>query len=108
VTEGWMRLCSLHDVAVGTALRVKLDGQPAMAVYNLRGHIYVTADRCTHAGASLSRGVLNGDTVECPLHGCLFRITTGEALAPPCVVAVKSYDAEVQGDDVMARVCVGE
>jgi len=103
-----MRLCSLRDVAVGTALRVKLEGQPAMAVYNHGGRIYVTADRCTHQGASLSAGVLNGDTVECPLHGCLFRITTGEALGPPCVVGVKSYDVEVQGDDVMARVRVGE
>lgn len=104
MAEAWTRVCGVHDILEGGVSRVKPEGQPAMAVYKVSGRFYVTADRCTHAGASLSRGVLSGDTIECPLHGCLFRITTGEALAPPCVVAVRTYQVEVKGDEVMVRI----
>ena len=104
MAEAWTRVCGVHDIVEGGASRVQLDGQPAMAVYKIAGRIYVTADRCTHAGASLSSGVLSGDTIECPLHGCLFRVTTGEALAPPCVLALRTYQVEVEGGEVMVRV----
>ncbi|CAI8029615.1 Naphthalene 1,2-dioxygenase system, ferredoxin component (Fragment), partial [Geodia barretti] len=46
-------------------------------------------DICSHAYASLSEGDINGAEVECPLHGALFNITTGEALTPPADAPIK-------------------
>lgn len=98
-----MRLCAVRDVPEGGTRRVKLEGHSAIAVYNVGGRIHATADRCTHAGGSLSSGVVTGDTIECPLHGCRFRIATGEPLEPPCVVPLRSYAVNVMGEDVMAE-----
>lgn len=40
-------------------------------------------DICPHANALLSQGFMDGETIECPLHGALFDIRTGQCLREP-------------------------
>jgi nitrite reductase/ring-hydroxylating ferredoxin subunit len=107
VAESWTRLCALADIPEGASKRIRLDSHSALALYKVAGRVYATADRCTHAGGSLSHGVLVDHTIECPLHGCRFNIVTGEALELPCSIAVRSYAVEVNGDDVFVRIGSG-
>lgn len=97
-----IRLCSVGDVPEGTVRRIDVEGFPPLAVYRIEGHFYATEDRCTHAGASLSEGLVDGDTIECPLHGGAFHIPTGEPTALPCVVPLRTYAVRVVGDGVLA------
>ena len=55
---------------------VEVEGRPI--VIFLRGsHVFALDDLCPHAGASLERGRLIGNAVECPMHGAKFDLSTG-------------------------------
>jgi len=95
------RLCSIGDVSPGSVLLVEIDDL-ALAVYNAEGEFYVTDDRCTHGPGSLSEGYLDGCVIECDFHNGAFDIRTGEVVAPPCMVPLKTYEVVVENDDVMA------
>ena len=93
-------LCSTADVAPGTAIKVET-GDLALAVYNVDGAFYCTDDLCTHGPGSLSEGYIDGDVVECNFHNGQFNIKTGEVVAPPCMVPIKTYKTVVDGDRVL-------
>src|SRR5262245_65458545 len=82
------RVCHVSEIIEGTARGVEVGGR-RLALYNIGGTFYATDDRCTHARASLSEGFIEGDVIECPLHGGRFHIPTGEPLAPPVRIGVR-------------------
>jgi nitrite reductase/ring-hydroxylating ferredoxin subunit len=94
-----VKLCNTNDVLEGTAIRVDAAGL-AFAVYNIEGQFYVTDDRCTHGPGSLSEGYVDGHIVECDFHNGQFDIRTGEVVAPPCLVPLKTYQTIVDDDVV--------
>ena len=65
-------------------------------MFRVDGDVYAIGDRCSHAEASLSEGELDDTEVECPLHGAVFDITSGDALSLPATRPVPSYRAEVR------------
>ena len=72
-----------------------------LAVFNLGGRYYGTDDECTHASASLADGTLDGEVIECAVHMGAFHVPTGEVKAPPCAVALRTYNVVLDGDDVL-------
>ena len=90
-------LCKTAEVEPGTAIRIE-KGALTLAVFNLDGDFCVTDDACTHGPGSLSEGLVEGDTVECDFHGGVFNIRTGEVVAPPCMVPVKTYRTVVDAE----------
>jgi p-cumate 2,3-dioxygenase ferredoxin subunit len=75
-----------------------------IAVYNVEGSVYVTADRCTHGEASLSdEGKLCGHLVECPWHYGTFDVTTGAPVSLPCSVPLKTYAVTIEGIEVYVQ-----
>lgn len=89
-------LCALRDVPADTIRQATLPGGDKIALYNVEGRIYATADACTHGAASLSQdGVLEGKIVECSWHFGRFDVTTGEPCASPCNIPLKTYRAEI-------------
>jgi p-cumate 2,3-dioxygenase ferredoxin subunit len=72
-----------------------------LAIYNVGGTIYATADLCTHGEASLSEeGILTGKIVECPWHFGTFDVTCGKPTGMPCTVPLKTYAVKVIEDNV--------
>jgi ethylbenzene dioxygenase ferredoxin subunit len=98
-----IKLCKTADVQPGAMRQVDAEGLPSLAVYNLDGTFYVTANMCTHGMAWLTDGYLEGEEVECPFHGGRFSIKTGEPTAFPCVVPIEAYEVVVEGDDVCVK-----
>ena len=96
-------LCSTADVAVGGALKVEANDL-TLAVFNVDGEFYVTDDTCTHGPGSLSEGYITDDVVECDFHNGAFNIKTGEVVAPPCIVPLKTYAAIVENGNVFIEV----
>ena len=94
-----IELCSTSEVAPGGALKVE-HGDLTLAVFNLEGEFYVTDDACTHGPGSLSEGYIEGDVVECNFHNGQFNIKTGEVVAPPCMVPIKTYRTVVENGKV--------
>ena len=69
-----------------------------LAFFNVDGRIFAIDDVCSHDGASLAEGSLDGTTVICPWHGAEFDVTCGKVLCPPAVENVQSYPVFLNGD----------
>jgi nitrite reductase/ring-hydroxylating ferredoxin subunit len=98
-----IRLCSTDDVDWDSAIRVE-EGDLVLAVFNVNGTFYVTDDLCTHGPGSLSEGYLDGHNVECDFHNGQFDVRTGEVVAPPCMIPIKTYKVLVENNDVLIEV----
>jgi 3-phenylpropionate/trans-cinnamate dioxygenase ferredoxin component len=97
-----VRACSLSELDPdGGVRRVDVDGTP-VAVVRIGDRVYAVNDTCSHADVSLSGGEVDLDecALECPKHGSLFSLETGEPLSLPALKPVATYAVAVDGDDV--------
>ena len=94
-----IELCSTSDVDIGTAIKVETQGL-VLAVFNVNDAFYVTDDTCTHGPGSLSEGYITDDVVECDFHNGAFNIRTGEVVAPPCMIPLRTYRTIVEDGKV--------
>lgn len=99
-----VRVGVVSELGVGQVLRVEIPDHPPVAVFNIDGRFYATADTCTHAQASLSEGDLEGDEVVCPVHFGAFHVPTGKPLCFPVTEPLPTYPVVVQGSDVYVEV----
>jgi nitrite reductase/ring-hydroxylating ferredoxin subunit len=90
------------DVAGRLGLVMRLDESPVgpVAVYHVDGAVYVTSDRCPHAGAQLSDGALDQRVVTCPRHGSQFDVCTGERVRGPADMDIETYPVIVADGQV--------
>src|SRR5437762_13123171 len=96
-----VQVCKTSDVADGEIFLVEVDGAGKVAIYNVGGEFFATADTCTHGAASLSEdGYLDDHTVTCSWHDGTFDIRTGEPTALPCNVPLKTYPVTVDGEAI--------
>ena len=98
----WTRVASLSALAVGEMIGVEV-GDNSIAIYNVGGEIFATENLCTHAFAVLTDGMLDGDVIECPLHGGCFKVKTGEGLGPPVPSDLKTYPTRIVGDSIEVK-----
>lgn len=100
--DGFTEVASLDELPAGTGKRVYL-GSDAIALFQVNGRVYAVSDRCTHARASLSEGhVEPGSCVlECPWHGGRFDLETGQPVAAPVRVPIKTYRVKVEGERIL-------
>ena len=74
-----------EDFPTCTIRMVNVDGRQ-IALANIDGSLYAFDDTCTHAGASLSEGKLDGCNVVCGWHGATFDCTTGRVAKFPAKI----------------------
>ncbi|MPW10965.1 Rieske 2Fe-2S domain-containing protein [Paraburkholderia sp. CNPSo 3155] len=72
-----------------------------IAIYRVDGRLHATDNICTHGHALMTDGYLEGQIIECPLHGGRFDVTTGKGLGAPitCDLAchkVEEADGEIR------------
>jgi 3-phenylpropionate/trans-cinnamate dioxygenase ferredoxin subunit len=94
------RLCNIDEIPEGEGVRCA--GPAPVAVFRTGDEVFVIDDACSHQGASLSDGYLEGCWVECPLHEAFFSLRTGEPSGPPAKRAVRTYTVLVADGVVWA------
>jgi len=99
----FIKVAERSEMAQGTGKSVEVEGK-RIALFNLTGEFYAIDDTCTHRGGTLSEGSLEGDEVECPLHGARFNIKSGQVKCPPAGTDVAAYKVRVTGDDIEVEV----
>jgi 3-phenylpropionate/trans-cinnamate dioxygenase ferredoxin subunit len=83
----------------GKPLKVSL-GAKDVCVARIGEEVFAVADMCTHSEASLSEGDISNYKIECWLHGAEFDLRTGEALTPPAVEKLETFEVRRDGDTV--------
>jgi NADPH-dependent 2,4-dienoyl-CoA reductase/sulfur reductase-like enzyme/nitrite reductase/ring-hydroxylating ferredoxin subunit len=83
----------LSTIPDGTMLLGHAQGEPVLLAR--RGDdVFAIGAICTHYGAPLEQGLLDGDTVRCQWHHACFSLRTGEALRAPALDPVSHWRVE--------------
>lgn len=101
ITDQWLDICALDDIAPLGSRVVARPGGANIAVFRAADDaVFALADRCPHKGGPLSQGIVHGQRVTCPLHNWTLELASGEAVAPDRGCAAR-YVVRVHGGRVL-------
>ncbi|KAF0191156.1 MAG: dioxygenase ferredoxin subunit [Gammaproteobacteria bacterium] len=98
----WIDVVPAEELSPGD-YRVTAVDDALIAVFNIDGTFYAIEDICTHDGATLTGGPIEGDQIACPRHGARFCIRTGAVLSPPAYEDVATFPVRVCNGLVQVR-----
>ncbi len=90
------------DVPAGSMVHVEAAGREVLLA-NVGGTFHAMSDRCSHEGALLSGGRLEGAVVTCPAHGSRFDVETGKNLSGPVMADLPGLEQLSPRARAMAR-----
>ena len=96
----FVKVAEVGEISPGDMKPVKVGNEEILLV-NVDGNIHACDDVCTHSYASLSEGDLDGEEVQCPLHGAIFNVTSGEVITPPAVESLRLFEVRIEGSDIL-------
>ncbi len=91
----WIDAGVAQDLQEGQARSMSV-GRRMIAVVRSGGNFYAIEDICTHDGAELTGGEIEGGEIICPRHGARFCLRTGEALTPPAYEPVRVFATKIE------------
>lgn len=89
----------ITDVAQNATKCVSTEDKEVTLV-NLNGQFFALDNLCTHEGAPLCEGSIEGEEIECPWHLGRFNIKTGKATELPAEKDLRTYPIRINGDDI--------
>ena len=63
--------------------------------------VFAVHNTCTHALEGMAGGFVDGDCIECPRHGAMFSLRTGEPLTPPATKSLPTFPVDVRDGRVL-------
>ncbi len=102
-TGDWHLVAKTSEITDETPKAAQV-GKISIGIYRLGEAYYAIDDICTHEYAPLTEGYVDGEVVECPIHGALFNIRSGEAVAPPAKENLRTFRVKVEGEDIYVEV----
>ncbi len=99
----WERVASVDDVKRGQVIAVEIDDEPVALACTEDSEYLATSDICSHEYVLLHDGFLEGDEIECPAHGSMFSMSTGEVRNLPATQPIPVYDTKIEGNDIYLR-----
>jgi 3-phenylpropionate/trans-cinnamate dioxygenase ferredoxin subunit len=99
----WQDVGAVDELTEDTPLAANVNGR-AIGVYQLDGKYYALEDVCPHAEALLSQGFVEGEEIECPLHGARFHIPTGKCTREPADRDLACYEVKREGERLLVRI----
>jgi nitrite reductase/ring-hydroxylating ferredoxin subunit len=98
----FIKLCSTIEVSPGEMRQFDLKEEEVLVV-NLNGHLYCLEGRCSHAGAPLYEGALEGNVLTCPWHYSQFNIIDGSVLRGPAKKMLHLYETEIRNGQLFVE-----
>lgn len=95
----WVRVASKNDLGPGSVIQVEVNDEP-VALANVDGEYLAVSDICSHEYVLLHDGWVESDRIECPQHGSMFSLRTGEVLNLPATQPIPVYNVKIEGDDI--------
>jgi 3-phenylpropionate/trans-cinnamate dioxygenase ferredoxin subunit len=98
----WVDAGPAAGLAEGQALSIPVGGRMIALVLS-GGELFAVDDVCTHDGAELTGGAVEGAEIICPRHGARFCLRTGEALTPPAYEPIRVYSTKIEDGRLWVR-----
>jgi NADPH-dependent 2,4-dienoyl-CoA reductase/sulfur reductase-like enzyme/nitrite reductase/ring-hydroxylating ferredoxin subunit len=98
-----VKVAKITEFADGEMKQLSAAGTEILLA-RVSGNFHAVGAHCTHYGAPLVEGVLNGERLVCPWHHACFNVTTGDLQDPPALDALPSFEVRIENDQVMVRV----
>ncbi len=98
----WIDVVSADALADGEHVVVDVDGTD-VAVFKLDGGFFAIEDVCSHDGAEIASGELEGDEIICPRHGARFCVKTGAVRTAPAYEDIYSFPVRIVDGRVQVR-----
>lgn len=95
----FIEVLKTNQISAGSLRTVDL-GEKTITLAQVGDDYYAFDDTCSHARCSLGEGFLDGRVVECSCHGAKFDIVTGQVLALPATLPIRTYPIKVEGDSL--------
>jgi 3-phenylpropionate/trans-cinnamate dioxygenase ferredoxin component len=98
-------VCMVAELAPGERKLVEWEDLE-IGVFNCGGRLYAIEDRCSHDNGPLAEGEFDPEscTVECPRHGSLFDLKTGEPKTLPAYVPVDTFPVIIEDETIKLEV----
>ena len=94
-----VRVCSVDELPAGVGAAVaEIEGRRVTIARDSQGRLHAFDDTCTHANVSLAEGEIEGDLIECWLHGSQFDMRTGQPKQLPATQPIAVHTLEVTED----------
>ena len=91
----WIDAGPTENLRDGDAISIAA-GRRMIAVVRSGDSYFAIEDICTHDGAALTGGAIEGTEIICPRHGARFCLRTGEALSPPAYEPVRVFATKIE------------
>lgn len=96
------RAIAVIDLPKDKPTRVMVKGQPILLLKR-GGQVFAVGAVCSHYGAPLEEGTLEGDTIVCPWHGSIYSLKDGSYVCGPTTAPVPAYDVRLEGGYVEVK-----
>lgn len=96
-------VCQETDLKDGE-MKAVMVGEAKVLLVRARGQYTAIGSKCTHYGAPLIKGVLEGNRVRCPFHGACFNVHTGDIEDYPGLDSLPCYKVTVKNGQVYVTV----
>jgi nitrite reductase/ring-hydroxylating ferredoxin subunit/alkylhydroperoxidase/carboxymuconolactone decarboxylase family protein YurZ len=76
---GWHAVCTLDALAVGSTVRIDVEGEPLL-VHRAEDGVRIYDARCPHRGVFLCEPAAGATRLVCPRHGWVFELRDGQPI----------------------------
>ena len=98
----WIDVIKETALSNGEHIVIDVDGID-VAVFKIDGQFYAIEDVCSHDGAEIASGQLEGDEIICPRHGARFCVKTGAVKSPPAYEDIACLPIRIEDGLVQVR-----
>ena len=94
----------VSEIPEGEVRTIDLDRCSIALCHVKGGGIYALDNVCSHDDGPLGAGALLEECIECPRHGALFSVKTGDPVTLPAVQKVETYEVRIQDDEIQVKI----
>lgn len=86
------KICNVNDVPLPGMRAFRVCDRDILIVRTSDGAVAALGAKCTHRGAPLVEGTLEGTALTCPWHGAQFEMPTGKLTRGPQIFGGKLFE----------------
>ena len=98
----WVDVCAENALANGENIVIDVDGTE-VAIFKIDEQYYAIEDVCSHDGAEIASGELEGDEIICPRHGARFCVKTGAVKCAPAYEDIATFPIRIEQGRIEVR-----